>query len=62
MEPFWPEPRRAGGTLLRPEGRPNGNRVDVRRVEAGMNVLASLALFCFAGLVSSSAYALGLLG
>jgi hypothetical protein len=62
MQPFWPEPRRAGGTLLRPEGRPEGNRTTVRRVEPGVNVLASLALFCFAGLLSSSAYALGLLG
>jgi hypothetical protein len=62
MQPFWPEPRRAGGTLLRPEGRAGGNRTDVRRVEPRMTVLASLALFCFAGLVSSSAYALGLLG
>ncbi len=62
MQPFWPEARRAGGTFLRPDGRANGNRADARRVEPAMNVLASLALFCFAGLVSSSAYALGLLG
>ena len=62
MQPFWPEHRRAGGMPVRPDGRPNRNRAQARRVEPGMNVLASLALFCFAGLVSSSAYALDLLG
>jgi hypothetical protein len=62
MQPFWPEPRRARATFVRPDGRSRGNRTDARRVEPGMSVLASLALFCFAGLVSSSAYALGLLG
>jgi hypothetical protein len=62
MQPFWPEARRSRGTLLRPKGQADGNREAPARVSPGMNALASLALFCLAGLVSSSAYALGLLG